>query len=598
MAIRCEDVPFRLAFIMGNSQVPEEVNSFYKSQEDLYHVSPSVEILENLPLDVIFECDDAMAKLYIEGIDELVSKIVEEEDGRAFISPTNGSIMLFSREDYPLNPGYYQLVIEAKGIFYYAIVSVKPIHVSEIAWELMRDDIENVLPGLAMDLVFRNLGLNRTLGIKAPLPPYSLFSFLVINQNFSRVMSAITDLLTKANFRLRKQYQDKPASSGAVVDDMSFRYKLRRPEKVDTIMSPVKTLDYDLQENRWIKQIIFYIVRDLEEFLIAARQQIIALQIEIEELSRFGTKSKSQRDLKSKTIMDMTVFCNKAKKMQSAFKMLENASWYANVSQLRSGNVPAVLFMDSRYRILYRLYLQIKRYEAIVSLDKTYAYQWKSTEKLYEIWCFIKVCETITNLGFEMCGGWLSDLGEDLEKVLVPAIPSGTHVEFVKENIMIRVSYDAEIPYMIDETNHDNKPIYIAGGHNKPDIKLDFYIDSIYSGSLLMDAKYRKPSRFWEDEKLRTHLRTTVMNQLICYSTQCFSPHLYGSNQFDIHPVPEVWVMYPRDGSSFNNKFFPTHRIRFISLYPNSPNILEKLLEDRIQDFQKRAIAHRQKENE
>ncbi len=598
MAIQCKELPFRLAFIVGNSEMPQEISAFYKSEEELYHVSPSIEVLEYLQVAAVFECDDLQAKLYIEGIDELVSKFVQEEDGRAFINPANEPLLLFSHDDYPLIPAYYQIVVETKGEFYYAVLHVKPIHVSEVAWEIMRDDLENILSGLAMDLVFRNLGFNKTAGGVAPLPPYSLFAFLVINKNFSNVMSVLTDLMTKVNFRLRKQYQEKPVSSGAVVDDRSFRYRLRRPEKTEIIMSPIKLLDYDLQENRWIKQIVFFVIRTLEEFLNAAEQQMKVIQQEMEDLVRFGEGSSGQRKVKKKIIADIMVFCQRAKKMQAAFKMLESAPWYSSVSQLRSGDVPAVLFMDSRYRILYKIYQQIKQNEAVVVLDKTYAYQWKRTDKLYEIWCFIQICKTLSNLGFEICGGWLTDIELNISKVLVPAISPGTNVKFIKDNVVIRVLYDSEIPYMFDETEHDSNPIYIADGHNKPDIKLDVYIDNDYSGSLLMDAKYKRPSKFWEEEKLKTHWRPPVMKQLTCYGTQCRSRHLYGNNPLNIPPVTEVWVIYPMDASRrYNDRFFHTQNIRFICLYPNAPNSLEERLKVCIQEFQNRATIYRQRGN-
>ncbi len=593
MAIQCKDLPFKISFIIGNNGLAKEVRLFYKSEEDLYQVSPSIEILENLSLEVHFECDDVQAKLYIEGLDEIVSKVVEEEDGQPFISPTSAPIVLFNVNDYPLIPGYYQLIVEVKEEFYYAIVNVKPMHISQTAWEVMRDELESVLPGLAMDLVFRNLGFNKAFGVEVPLPPYNLFAFLIINQNFSKVISALTDLMTKINFRLRKKYQEKPIASGAVIDDISLRHKLTRPGKSEIIMSPVKSLDYDLQENRWIKQIVFFITRLLEDFLRALEQYRNEMQKEINELECYGMSSSNQRERKKRTIMDMDVFYRKAKKMSVALRMIENAPWYSSISPLRSGNVPAVLFMDSRYRILYNLYQQIKRQDITVSLDKTYAYQWKCTYKLYEIWCYIQICKTLNDLGFNLCGGWLSDIGSDLETVLVPAISSGTYAEFLKENIMVRVSYDSKIPYMIDETDHDSNPMYIGGSHNRPDIKLDIYIDRIYSGSLLMDVKYRKPSNFWDAEKLRTHQRTKEMNQLICYSLESLSSHLYGNNQSDIRPVSEVWVLYPDKVNIYNNKFFPDHRIRFICLSPNSLNILEELLESRINDIQNKAALHK-----
>ena len=531
-------------------------------------------------------------------MDELVSKAVKEDEGKVFINPSKNSVLLFNYDDYPLVPGYYQVVVEVAGIFYYTKITVTPLHVSKVEWEFMRDDLESILNGLAMDVVFRNLSVGSLSGIKAPLPPHNLFVFLLINKKFSKLMFALTDLMTKANFNIRKNYKEKPLSTGAITDEMSFRYKIRRPENMTTIMSPVKSLNYNLQENKWIKHICSFFVKILEDFLHVVENYNEHLRKEIIDLDCYGGKANGQKNIKKRTIEDMKQLFLKAKQMQGALRMIENASWYSEISSLQSRTIPVALCMDSRYSVFYKLYQRIKRQDTNIILDKTYAYQWKCTYKLYEIWCFIQVCKTLSELGFSSCKGWLSDLGASLDNILVPAITPGTYIQYEKNNVVIRVAYDCKLPYMIEETNHDNNPVYICGAHNRPDIKLDIYIDGIYSGSLLMDVKYRNPSRFWEEEKLRNHQFSKVMSQLNCYSTQCFSPHLYRNNPNDSHPVPEVWVMYPSKGNnkSFDNRFFRSQRIRFIRINPTEPNLLKVLLNERLTDFEEKAIKHRQKE--
>lgn len=593
MDIQCEDSCFHLEFFIEPSKWNKEskvITEFCRTEEGLFHLEPALEVAELVPLSVLFKCDDPQAKLYIEGMDELLNSNLDGEE-RAFFFPSDELRSLFSYEDYPLIPGYYQIVVEVRAQFYYACVAIKPKHLSRPQWKTMRDELEKLLPGIATDLIYRNLGFGNMNGMNIPMPPYKLLSFLLIAQNFSKVMSALSDLTTKANFKLKKEYIEKPISSGSVIDEVTLKQRLRRPDKKETVMSPVISVDYDLQENRWIKKILFFLGRNLEGFIDVAEKYIEESEKEIYELLRYGDKSSKQRAIKGKRIKDISCFCKKAKKMQSAFKMLENTFWFQEVSQIQSNNVPQILFIDSRYKTLYKLYNQVRTKKINFSLDPTYNYQWKRTDKLYEIWCLLQVSNALKTIGYSVCGGWFNSINTSDENILIPAIPAGSYSEYknANESIMIRMFYDAKIPYEMNETDHDNSPLYMCGANNQPDIRLDVYIKDTYSGSLLMDVKYRRPSSFWDASKLKMHLRSREMIQLVCYSTQCMSAYLYGDNILDIRPVPEVWVIYPEGRAGDNNKFFKDHRIRFICLSPTDSDCFVERLRVCLAEFEMRA---------
>lgn len=594
MALPCEIVPFQLSFFTGKNEYALPVVNFYFDVDDIYKASPSVEITELVQIKVLFTSDNLQAKLYIEGMEEIVSKGTEDDDEGVFMSPDMEARILFDFDDYPLIPGFYQIVVDCGNSVYYALLSVKPKHVLEPAWVTMRDELELVLPGMAMDLVFRNLGVCQSPRMKLPLPPYNFFAFLVINKNFSQIMSSLTDLMTKANFRLKKHYVFKRIATGAVVDEFSLTRCLSRPSQSELVMSPIKDLNYDLPENRWAKVIVQFMGKILDDFLIAAQAYGDVVQKDIKDLECYGDSSLKQRQVKGTTLQDLKGFCQRALKIKTAIKILESAHWYQELTPGQCDKPPVALFIDSRYGILYKLYRQIKRYETSVTHDKLYAFQWKSSAKLYELWCFVQIYKSLQNLGFEVRDGWMSAASADGDKVLIPSLPSGAYTAFSQDNIIIRLHYDSFIPYTSDETDQDYKPLYISWIHNRPDIRLDVYIDALYSGSILMDSKYRRPTSFWNSQSLRSHLRPKEMEQLNCYSTQCSSLYLYGDKKNEnIRPVPEAWVLYPAQMPSFNNRLYSDQRIRFLHLAPQSENLLEALLHDRINDFLNKAQEQR-----
>ena len=63
MVIQYDDIPFKLVFFTEKNNRSQNVTSFYKNEDDLYHVDTSVEIVENLKLEVFFECPDSEARL-------------------------------------------------------------------------------------------------------------------------------------------------------------------------------------------------------------------------------------------------------------------------------------------------------------------------------------------------------------------------------------------------------------------------------------------------------------------------------------------------------------------------------------------------------
>ena len=51
-----------------------------------------------------------------------------------------------------------------------------------------------------------------------------------------------------------------------------------------------------------------------------------------------------------------------------------------------------MLIFDVRYNAFYKMYRELQQNNVSIQWSENYAYSWKLSSKMYEIWCFIKMC--------------------------------------------------------------------------------------------------------------------------------------------------------------------------------------------------------------
>ncbi len=63
-----------------------------------------------------------------------------------------------------------------------------------------------------------------------------------------------------------------------------------------------------------------------------------------------------------------------------------------------------------------------------------------------------------------------------------------------------------------------NRIVYMEGTNYKPDIRIDVFNNDVYSGSIIVDAKYRKRLNIWNNNRVEDENRPKNMNTLQNYS--------------------------------------------------------------------------------
>ncbi|ARU60290.1 hypothetical protein CBW65_03840 [Tumebacillus avium] len=597
------NLPFRLVFHQWDrkaQQVGEvAVENFFTTPHQDFDDAPKV--MENLDLEVTFSCNDPQARLYIDFFDVSDMRVgFEMDEHRAlFLRPDEEKVLLYKviteeTDFYPLIPGGYRIRVEAFGQTYHSMIMIIPKELKFTEWEVMRDELEAEMRGLAQDLIRRNLGAGDP--FLKHLPPEQLFRFVVIRNRYQALLGALQDVKKRANYRIEKNYQLVPPERAKAIDEKSVRAKLTHPERRD-LKTPVRELNYRLPENHWVKHICLLVARYLEEIADSFARYRAALLEEVSHYrdedneGRTGGKWKMNAYIRAKKQVaeGIVQFETKIAQMRSGLRLLESAEWYGEVPAQLPTAVTPVLTLDPRYRTFYQLYRELKSETYEVSLDTIYAYQWKKSDLMYEMWCYLKVTRyLIDNLGYEPAAGWVFDQDFQGSRILIPMLPDGTKIVLQKGDVRLHHVFNARIPHKPHPDPNEHPLHMLASAHNKPDGRIDVYHKDVYAGSLILEFKYRPNAgrnKFWNPSGYPTPYTT---GQIISYFRDSASTHLLtdGGDRRLIErtrPVHEVWAMYPRQIRDLVEEYEDYH-VKLIVMTPGTEN-------EHVNEYLERALA-------
>ena len=308
-------------------------------------------------------------------------------------------------------------------------------------------------------------------------------------------------------------------------------------------MVPNRVISYDIQENRWLRRIIDFYESELDTFTKLVSESKKIIEKEITSLKLYQNIKSNQLEINSKLLLinQLESYEMVTQKILKISNIVKSQSWYHEISQLKDGYIPHVLVMDTRYSLMYKLYQELNNNEFQIRLDSEYSHAWKLTNKLYEIWCYIRICRMLIgeNVNFR-AKEWIFDNKKNT--FLVPMLMPGTCMEFTRDNCLLKLYYDAIIPRNSNKTNLESNPIYTVESHNRPDARLDIYLNGTYMRSIIFEFKYRTIKNFWHRNN------STSYSQIISYRFNTISKFTQGLPQKiarEVRAVSEVWVFHP-----------------------------------------------------
>ncbi|MED4116308.1 DUF2357 domain-containing protein [Priestia megaterium] len=586
------DTPFKVIFRQPKFKSEDEVlyiNNFVTDEKSLYKI-PNTDIpvlVENVRLTLEFLCENSQSRLYMDGLDTLPTTTLGENiDDEAYILPTSGDVIILYDNVtdknkylethlegyYPFIPGYYRIRVLHDGVNYYARLKVMPKQVTEEQWVAMREEIEETLHGLAQDLIHRNATIDQNENL--PIPVNLLRKLYIIKNDYYKWISALKAINENPRINIKKEYSLIPKGKAANIDANSIRYKVRHPESANYTYSPNNIRSYDLLENQWMKKILSFILKDVNELLDYMNMYKDKVKREISAELRFHDENHSQVRLKQRIIDEIKEYETFVKRVRGYCLPILKSEWMENINDEEPMYIPHALQLDQRYKRLHKLYRLLKGKEMSITLASQYDYYWKRTDLLYEIWGFLQLVKALQHelVGFKVTRGWIFNVIPSNQALQIPFLEPGTTIEFVKDDVKINLVYDETLPFKKEATKFE-KPLFSTNNHNRPDARMDFYKDEDYLGSIIVDFKYRPIWHIWNNSKLEGYKQNHTMRQLISYGSNLTSPFTYNKKYPGLwrrlKTVHEVWAMYPSHPANWHTKSpFDSYQIRLMEVTP------------------------------
>lgn len=490
-----------------------------------------------------------------------------------------GQKQIFSFSDFPLVPGYYLVTFVSNSADYYTILEIEPSQISVPQWKLLQKELIEDVKNLAFDLVKCNL--ENEYGQKGAFLDRTVFyQFKVIDDMFGQVMHALADLSSTANVKIKKEYREVPASKAYQEDVRTIMFRQRHPNQTQTKLVLVKHLSYDLPENRFLKKVIIDLSRVIKDFITQVNLLTQGTLEECKEMESYNrTNTDRYRVLKS-TLDNALSYQSRAKRIREAIILLQRSEWFQEVDMPSTEAVSMTVLMDSRYRVLYKLYRALNKHKAKYSLSEYYTLRWKRTDQLYELWGFIQVYKSLLKDGFRLVDGLnFISVSDDF---VFEDIKAGKSLLLSRNDEVIRLVYNGEIPTKSEDSDLLNNPFFTTGSNKTPDCCIDCYRyvegQKQYFHSIVIDCKYRKFRNVWESE------RSSSKHQIKSYkndTSTLFHKDLSQSKSLrTIKPVLEVMILYPD-----SDQMQWDEGVRFVSLIPGEESLLKEHLSQTIKDI-------------
>lgn len=546
---------------------------------DMFPEDKFVSIKENVPIEILFRSDDKNARLELRGF-ELSSEGAEAEDGSSFLPPRSFPYKLWSVGDYDLMPGFYTVKVTLWGRVYYSRIQVEPTHMQKRDWEMLIEEIDSFMEGLAEEFVDKQLGADESAAEEKRISRMLLAKFHVLSKQGTQLMSILDDLCHKPSSRIIEKHVMVNKHVDSRIDERTIMYRNQHGRKSLKQLVPVKVVTQDLPENVMLKVYITRLKKSIRKIEESAGKYVSSVEAQVNERRKYvairngGAATDGVVTAHQGGLDDLSMGLMNCRRIIGAIVRLEEEPWYRRIRVQQTGQMPASFLMDSRYNFIYKLSKKLSDKKLDVRQSDNFRMQFKQTAVLYEIWGYIQLHRVLTEeFGFQAVAGWLFDIAQS-STLFVPVLKPETAVTYKNGDMTLRLIYDSKIPRKKQLSDENLRPLYINSVHDRPDIRLDIYRGNHFKGSILMDCKYRKISKIWdfvnEDAAFSKAVSNSSMRQLAGYANNCRSPFIGNFSR----AVPEVWVLYPvnkenPDALDITSEAYPIH---FLKMYPGKEN--------------------------
>jgi len=528
MAMHLENAGTSIIFYIGRQEIARKV-----AQHSV------IEVFERENLYVSYTANEDDEYLYIDGLDGYSSsKLHLDEEGIPCLCPGTERFPLYSdvNEDYPLIPSDYMVYVKQKEkvrVAFEATLRVRPNHITDDQLDVMRDELNEMVQGLAYDRTRMSHGI-RHYGERELLPSLVLAEFVMLKDMFKELRVTLEDLTRRPDQRLVRHYREVKANTNCKQDAKSSRWLLsfqgqranagaKSMVQPEAILGIIDSLTYDTPENRMVLGFLHYTSSQMEAVLLAIRCTITEEQRAIETRTPYIVLQKSTshevRALKTKIASLESMEREMKQEIFYVLKYMDHSMFKELQPLSNSNHFSLKIQRDWRYKRIFTWWKKLRTQDFNIPLSHDFKVQWKRTDVLYEYWCYSKTIIALEHAGYTPVSGWIYDDANKASQDLVfPVLQDDTLVEMVKGPIRLHVLFNEKMVRAKRSALRFKRILYMEGTNYKPDIRLDIFKHDVYSGSIIVDAKYRKRLNIWNSDRVEDETRPKNMNTLQNYS--------------------------------------------------------------------------------
>ncbi|WP_297027118.1 DUF2357 domain-containing protein [uncultured Dialister sp.] len=556
-------LPFTLTFSGGWDKGVRYFNRFTDHPEELAEDrAPGLTFTENQDIYIRFDAPRGF-RFTMDGLDVVTIPGEERENGQTYIAPfrrQDQPLLLFEGQDFPLVPGYYVLTVEGGGRSWYGLMEITPKYMGKQSWQDMRDELTDEIRTLSFDFMKKNIHISKAMEGALGLNTSMLLRFYTISSESSVVLSVLDELSHTANARMVLRLKQIRQEEGRRPDPHIRPQHVKERPGAPRMPALRTEITRDVEENRFAKSILLALDHILQQFLEEIDGPIRRLEEKQAELRKYtwGLEYKTGE----KALSRLSLYRRRARRIKNSISRVSRAPWFEEAGTATEGEVPMTVFMDPRYSVLYRLYKNLSDPAQSLDVSSFYQFQWKRTDKLYEMWSFLQFIKALTAKGWELEEG-ISVIREE-GRYRLSSLESGTEIKLRRKGEEVHLTYDGILPASSADTDRENHPLYTNNSHRQPDLRLDYYKGGLYYGSLVADFKYRDLLFLWQDETRSASLRRQF-NAYRDMNTRFYRDCDEITSLRDSRPVKEVWAVFPREIPGRSDE---DYSLRFIPLAP------------------------------
>ncbi len=556
-------LPFTLTFSGGWDKGVRYFNRFTDHPEELAEDrAPGLTFTENQDIYIRFDAPRGF-RFTMDGLDVVTIPGEERENGQTYIAPfrrQDQPLLLFEGQDFPLVPGYYVLTVEGGGRSWYGLMEITPKYMGKQSWQDMRDELTDEIRTLSFDFMKKNIHISKAMEGALGLNTSMLLRFYTISSESSVVLSVLDELSHTANARMVLRLKQIRQEEGRRPDPHIRPQHVKERPGAPRMPALRTEITRDVEENRFAKSILLALDHILQQFLEEIDGPIRRLEEKQAELRKYtwGLEYKTGE----KALSRLSLYRRRARRIKDSISRVSRAPWFEEAGTATEGEVPMTVFMDPRYSVLYRLYKNLSDPAQSLDVSSFYQFQWKRTDKLYEMWSFLQFIKALTAKGWELEEG-ISVIREE-GRYRLSSLESGTEIKLRRKGEEVHLTYDGILPASSADTDRENHPLYTNNSHRQPDLRLDYYKGGLYYGSLVADFKYRDLLFLWQDETRSASLRRQF-NAYRDMNTRFYRDCDEITSLRDSRPVKEVWAVFPREIPGRSDE---DYSLRFIPLAP------------------------------